>query len=75
MTLLIPPRYKCREHNRDLTDDVLAKVDSEQVVTANLNWRRTAKGVVRTGAFEVDVRCPEGASGGHELRFMGTFEK
>jgi hypothetical protein len=75
MMRLIPPRYPCREHNRDLTDEVRAKVDNDTVVTSNLNWRRTGAGMVKTGAFEVDVRCPDGNDGGHEIRFMGSFEK
>jgi hypothetical protein len=75
MTRLVPQRYVCRIHDHDLTDRVLAKVDSEPTVTANLAWRPTRKGLARVGTFEVDVRCPDGDSGGHVLRFDGTFEK
>jgi hypothetical protein len=75
MTLLIPPRYPCREHDRDLTEEVRAKVASDEVFTSNLSWRRTTAGLLKVGAFEVDVRCPEGSEGGHQIRFMGSFEK
>jgi hypothetical protein len=75
VTRLIPARYPCRKHDHDLTDEVLAKVDGDAMFVANLNWQRTASGMVRTGAFEVDVRCPGGDDGGHGIRFMGSFEK
>jgi len=75
MSQLIPPRYRCRVHDHDLTEDVRTKVDNEPEVTANLGWRSTRTGMARIGTFEVDVRCPEGGSEGHVLRFIGSFEK
>lgn len=75
MTRLVPSHYVCRTHNRDLTDDVLVKVDKDPTVTANMGWRPTLRGMARVGTFEVDVRCPDGDSGGHLLRFEGSFEK
>jgi hypothetical protein len=50
-------------------------VDHEPVVTSNLNWWPTGTAVVVGGAFEVDVHCPDGDDGGHEIRFMGSFER
>jgi len=75
MTRLVPPRYVCRTHSRDLTDDVLAKVESDPTVTASMGWRFGRKGMAKVSTFEVDVRCPDGESGGHLLRFDGSYEK
>jgi hypothetical protein len=58
-----------------LTEEVRIKVDNEPSVTANLGWRSSRTGMVRVGTFEVDVRCPDGGSEGHLLRFVGSFEK
>jgi len=75
MTRLVPPRYVCRTHNRDLTADVLAKVDNDPTVTANMGWRPRRKGMANVGTFEVDVRCTDGEGEGHLLRFEGSYEK
>jgi hypothetical protein len=75
VTRLVPPRYVCRTHNRDLTVDVLAKVDSDPMVTADMGWRSTWKGRAKVGTFEVDVRCPDGEGEGHLLRFEGSYEE
>jgi hypothetical protein len=75
MIRLVPQRYVCRIHDHDLTEMVRAKVETEPWVTANLAWRPTRKGLVKVGTFEVDVRCPDGGSEGHVLRFDGSFEK
>jgi len=75
MTRLVPARYVCRDHDRDLTADVLAKVDSDPTVTASMSWRPTRRGMAKVGTFQVDARCPDGADGGHLLRFYGSYEK
>ncbi len=75
MTRLVPPRYVCRTHERDLTEDVLAKVENDPTVTASMGWRPTRKGMAKIGTFKVDVRCPDGENGGHLLRFHGSYEK
>jgi hypothetical protein len=63
----------CRAHDEDLTQAVLAKVDNDRGVIANLAHRPGRQGVVTVGSFTVDVSCP-GGDLPHQLRFMGTFE-
>ena len=74
MTKLTPSRYLCREHDEDLTDAVLERVDNDPGVVSNLGHRPGDQGVTTVGSFTVDVSCAAGDSP-HQLRFMGTFER
>lgn len=67
---VVPAVFKCRDHDHELTEDVLAKVAATPT--------RVVGGAFRPGAgrtprpFRVMVRCPEGA--GHDLVFSGTWK-
>lgn len=74
MTRLVPSKYLCREHNRELTAEVLAVVEEDPSVTVNLGHTVTSIGLVEIGTFTVDVNCPGGDTA-HVLRFMGSYQR
>lgn len=67
--LYIPPSYKCRTHNHDLTPEVQAKVEASGIPTSSFGYRHSGR--KQREAFRVKVRCPE--EGGHDLMFRGTY--
>ena len=68
--LFIPSIYKCRTHDRILTDEVRAKVEAGGITTSSFGWRH---GPIEKAqeAFRVKVHCPGGE--GHNLFFSGTY--
>jgi hypothetical protein len=67
---VVPAVFKCREHDHELTEDVVAKVTATPTKVAGGAFRPGARRAPR--AFRVIVHCPEGA--GHDLVFSGTYE-
>jgi hypothetical protein len=72
MTLYVPARYKCRQHDRDLTDEVQGRVEAAAEVVASVGHRVSFAPAPRP--FRVLVHCPgaDGQDDGHELAFQGT---
>jgi hypothetical protein len=70
--ILVPSTYKCREHNHDLTESVLAKVAADDIeVSGGFGYRPGRPGSERETAFKVRVWCDAGKSERHELVFRG----
>ncbi|MEP6851745.1 MAG: hypothetical protein ABJA87_03690 [bacterium] len=65
----VPARFRCREHDLDLTSGVLAAVEADPTIVAGFGHRHGAAEDVRT--FRVAVRCPGGDA--HDLVFRGTY--
>jgi hypothetical protein len=71
MALFVPAVYKCRTHDRDLTEEVRRKVEAEPSRVSNLAWRWARSSKPREEPFRVHVRCPDGD--GHDLVFRGGY--
>jgi hypothetical protein len=69
MSEIIPARFICREHDRELTSAVVTRVAADPVTTARAGLH---KGELRgQRPFKVIVRCDGGD--GHDLVFSGTY--
>lgn len=68
--LFIPSVYKCRIHDRNLTEEVRAKVEATEIPVSSFGWQHDPAEKTQE-AFRVQVRCPEGD--GHDLTFRGTY--
>ncbi len=71
MIELVPRIYKCRTHDRDLTDEVRAKVKADVVTVPAGFGYKSRPGSARDVPFTIVVQCPEGE--GHSLTFKGTY--
>jgi hypothetical protein len=69
MKQIVPAVYKCRTHDRELTEDVVAKVASTPQKLSGTGFRFSGRRAPQP--FKVVVRCPDGD--GHDLVFSGTY--
>jgi hypothetical protein len=71
MGILIPDTYKCRTHQRDLTEQVKTLVEADDDPVAGFGFGRSLRR--RERAFKILVRCPE--DNGHDLMFSGSYRR
>ena len=70
MQQIVPAVFKCREHDHELTKEVVAKVASAPTKVPAGGFRFGGTRAPRP--FKVVARCPEGD--GHDLVFSGTYQ-
>jgi hypothetical protein len=70
MAEIVPAIFKCREHDKVLTDAVIAMIKATPVATVGAGLRSGDRLVPRR--FKVVVHCD--AADGHELVFQGTYQ-
>jgi hypothetical protein len=66
---IVPAVFRCRDHDRELTTEVVAEVRATPATVAGAGF---GSGPRRSRLpFRVVVRCPDGP--GHDLVFSGTY--
>lgn len=65
----VPARFRCSQHDVDLTRQVLAALEDEglRIPSSGMRVRRSSG----PQPFRIDVECPEGD--GHTEVFHGTY--
>jgi hypothetical protein len=67
--VLVPQKFRCREHDEDLTELVRQRA-AFRLQVASLNFRNRRR--LAPQPFRVQVTCPKG--GGHDLQFAGSAQ-
>ena len=68
MGIFTPKAYRCREHERDLTDEVRVLVEADEDPVSGYGFDKSSQ---RERGFRVVVKCPGGE--GHDLVFHGSY--
>jgi hypothetical protein len=69
MREIVPGSFRCREHDHELTDEVMRKLTAAPTRVSSFGFRLVLRNAPKP--FTVVVRCPAGE--GHDLKFSGTY--